>query len=426
MRGSGVVKKLKERVLYKLSRLKKVRPIDVYDWVVFAFVRSYRYVRKFYNFDFKEFKRRSLKQNTVFVGLNVVFALFVALTILVSLFMAPKSIRLSEQAEALLPEQKSSLNSYIAYEPETSSYEYNESYTADQGDGLSSSSYGIPRIKASIKSDTSGVVSVTDPYTSQTVSLIPNFEINEGARDGNRILYDIENVDGHLVYTTATIGIKEDIILNSHPSDNIEFSYQLDTPEGLEARLESDGSIGIYGVNPALLGDVAAETEDDQQLLEDARKNGEKNQIIFTIPAPFIVETGKSHTNTQSHFDLDGDIITLKSSGLKDANYPLTIDPSIYVETAAKLMRGNNETNIDFDVSNELIQKAFTTGARIDTWDSTMALNESRFDGGTAVAGGYVKLPRSSVSVSNNNNWIGSCGCIRRKCTGDLSKASGN
>src|SRR5690606_31066464 len=88
---------------------------------------------------------------------------------------------------------------------------------------------------------------------------------------------------------------------------------------------------------------------------------------------------------------------------------PLSIDPSIYVETAAKLMQGNNESNIDFDVSNELIQKGFTTGARFDQWDTTsiLQLPSARWNHGTAVAGGYVYVVggNSGSTVESDVYW---------------------
>jgi hypothetical protein len=53
-------------------------------------------------------------------------------------------------------------------------------------------------------------------------------------------------------------------------------------------------------------------------------------------------------------------------------------------------MNGNNETNIDFDVADTLIQKGKTTGARFNSWESTKSLNTSAWRQGAAAAGGYI------------------------------------
>jgi hypothetical protein len=87
---------------------------------------------------------------------------------------------------------------------------------------------------------------------------------------------------------------------------------------------------------------------------------------------------------------LQGNDLKINVTGLKKGNYPLTIDPSIYVVTAQQFMNGNNETNIDFDVANKLIKKGGTTGARFNTWDSTTNLPTTRWAASSVAAGGFL------------------------------------
>jgi hypothetical protein len=195
------------------------------------------------------------------------------------------------------------------------------------------------------------------------------------------------------VYTLKGSGVKEDILLREKPAkDKVTLKYELSLSEGLEARVEADGSVGVYGVDAALLGNVTTGSEQDAELLQKARENGKKTQFLFKIPAPFVVEkTAKNISQSvKASFSLSDKELALNVTGLRSGTYPLSIDPTIYVETAQKLMRGNNETNIDFDVSNELIQKSQTTGARIDAWSSTTDLTSAVYGQGTAVAGGYI------------------------------------
>ena len=76
-------------------------------------------------------------------------------------------------------------------------------------------------------------------------------------------------------------GVKEDIILNTPQGDEAEYGYKLELPAGTEARLESDGSLGVYGVSTSLLGNVTTSSEKDAELLQKARTNGEKTTLLF-------------------------------------------------------------------------------------------------------------------------------------------------
>jgi hypothetical protein len=82
--------------------------------------------------------------------------------------------------------------------------------------------------------------------------------------------------------------------------------------------------------------------------------------------------------------------VTVTTTGLTRANFPLSIDPSIYVTSAREFMAGNNETNIDFNVDEQLIQKSPTTGARFNQWVDTLSLPVATSANGVAAAGGYV------------------------------------
>lgn len=276
----------------------------------------------------------------------------------------------------------------LQYKADEQSYVFNEGYSPSQGETLGESV--APKIVARFDA-TQKAITVTDPVNEIELTFTPKFPLLEPKQNQNRIVYPLASLDGVKVYTLKGSGIKEDIILNSYNKDEISFSYDLRLPEGTEAKLEPNGSVAVYGVNSALLGSVTTNSETDAELLNKARANGEKTTLLFQIPAPFILE-GKSKVSTaaKAWFELDGTTLTIKANGLKGASYPLSIDPSIYVETAAQLMRGNNETNVDFDVDNELIQKGSTTGARFDALTSTTSLPAARWGHGTTVAGGYI------------------------------------
>ncbi|MCA1807795.1 MAG: hypothetical protein LC687_08120, partial [Actinobacteria bacterium] len=232
-------------------------------------------------------------------------------------------------------------------------------------------------------------IDVIDAATGTEVTITPQFELGRAERSNNRIFYDLKDNDGIKVVSLGASGYKEDIVLKRYQGKKLRFDYDLTVPEGVEARLETDGSVGFYGVEDVLLSNVTAASEEDEALLEKARQNGQKTSLLFRIPAPVVYELDRQKSVADVYYELDGNTLSTVATNLKQANYPISIDPSVYVESARKFLRGNEETNVDFDVDNELIQKGTTTGARFNNWNSTMPLNDGRFDGGSVVAGGY-------------------------------------
>jgi N-acetylneuraminic acid mutarotase len=277
----------------------------------------------------------------------------------------------------------------LQYNAEKQQYLFNEGYAPGGEVGGDSSAPKVSAIFASQPEDSA--VTLNDPVNSVGITFTPNFAVGEPKKDQNRVIYPVKGKNALKVYTMKSSGIKEDIILKNTPSsDEMKFEYDVTLPEGMELRSESDGSLAAYGVSSTILGNVSTGTEADAELLKKARENGEKNNLIFTIPAPFIVESGKKQTTARAWFSVKDSVLTLYASGLKSASYPISIDPTIYVETAKKLMRGNNETNVDFDTTNELIQKSQTTGARIDGWVDSTDMDAGLWDQSTATAGGYI------------------------------------
>jgi hypothetical protein len=304
------------------------------------------------------------------------------------IFVENGTYKLSSGARSLVGTPSSLLAASLKFDPKAGVYEYNKDYRP--GGGEVAGRGASPKFSASFNIDPEKGTTVTDPVTKTAITFKPQFDMRQPKQDQNRLLYPLKGKNAVKVISLKSVGFKEDIILNKYQGDELEFGYVLELPAGTEARMEKNGSLAIYGADYSLLGDVSVGGESDQKLLEAARQNAVKRNLLFTFPAPFIKEHDKKIVNNNAWFTLEGSTLTVHAKGLKDASYPLTIDPSIYIETAAKLMRGNNETNTDFDVDKELIQKSQTTGARIDEWTSTNDLSSAVWGQGTATAGGYI------------------------------------
>lgn len=305
-------------------------------------------------------------------------------------FIDNKPHHLSQKGKELLPKTSQKFSDLLKYDQSKKSFEYNESYNPKQNPDSMMENTGSPRVMASIKEDPKEGVTVRDPVNDINFSLIPKFKLEKGTKSENQIFHKLVKNSGYLVYTTQTTGVKEDIVLESYKKDRVEYDYEIKLENGLKARLESNGSIGIYGTDLPINGDVATGSDKDAELLQKMRDKAPKTKLLFTIPAPVIKETNKTASQIHTYFELNGNNLKVVAENMKSASYPLSIDPSVYVETAQKFMRGNNESNVDFDVTNELIQKGVVTGARIPSWTSTMSLPADRWNHGTVVAGGYV------------------------------------
>ena len=302
----------------------------------------------------------------------------------------PANYELSAGAQKILGTANTTFADKLTYSKDTNSYEYNKDYQPAPGEKTAEGNIAGPRFSASFNLEPGKGYEITDPVNKVGVTFIPKFGLAAPKKDQNRMIYPLRGIDGQKVVTLKAANSKEDIILNSFKSNELEFEYQVKLSEGLEMRVESNGSLGIYGAEQSLLGDVSTGTESDKELLTKAREKADKNRLLFNIPAPFIVEANNNSTQARAHYRVEGDKLFIKATNLEKASYPLSIDPSVYIETAAKLMRGNNESNIDFDVTNELIQKGKTTGGRFDAWTSTLSLPSARWNHATAVAGGYI------------------------------------
>ncbi len=298
--------------------------------------------------------------------------------------------KISPKAAALLSDTNASLGDKLTYDGKQQTYTYNKDYTPSKNDEVTGQTAG-PKFSAQFRENPQDGLDITDPNYGVSFTLKPKFGLQNPIKDKNRLVYPLTGKQGAKVISLQSIGYKEDIVLEKSYGNIMEFSYELKLPESLEARLDRDGSIGIYGPElTALMGNVSAGTDKDAATLAKARQNAKKTKLVFRMPTPFIKQSNDKIVKNTAHFTLQNNILTLRAEKLADLKYPISIDPTVYIETAAKLMRGNNETNTDFDVDNELIQKSQTTGARIDAWQGNLDMSTATWDIGAAAAGGYI------------------------------------
>ena len=224
-----------------------------------------------------------------------------------------------------------------------------------------------------------------DTNTDLSFSLVPQFGVGEGRRVDGRIVYPSSN-DTKLIYTAKANGMKEDIILNKPVGDELEFRYKLELPDTLKARIQDDGSLGVFSPDPLLFGNISM--GQDREKILSARQTATKDHLLFVLPAPVIVQSGGKETSNHARFVLNDGVLTVKATKMADLQYPLSVDPSVVVTSSSDFANGNGD-NISYDT--DQISRSKLTGGSLGSWGTTTSYSNGGVQGiGSIAVGGYL------------------------------------
>ena len=297
----------------------------------------------------------------------------------------PSPYNLTPADRQLLAAFNPKIGSNLKYDAKTKAYDYNQAainnpnYLKTQGLSIGATN-NLPAYDyygATMPVNLHAGVKYFDPQLQLGFKLLPQFKTLPGkafygqtssqySNVISHLIYPIDGLDASAVYTPEANGIQEDLILNSAPkTGSFKLSYSLQLPATLQARMEPGGSIGIYSADPALFGNINYTTTNDQALIQKARLNSTKNNLVFIIPAPTIKQTG--HSKVKATYSLNGNDLILAVSQLRDAAYPLNIDPSVVISTANSFIQnGNNESDVNLAVNQ--ISTSPLTGGTVGSW----------------------------------------------------------
>jgi len=245
-----------------------------------------------------------------------------------------------------------------------------------------------------VSKDLSKGVTYYDNQMGLSFKLTPQFKTMPGEQKEGHLIYPLSGVKGQLAYTVDASGLKENVVLNKSPGDTFTMEYTLNLPKSLEARLIPEtGEIGIYSADPALFGNISYGSSDDQMKVENARNNSEKNYLTFKIPAPVVIGAGntnqKSIAAVDSHFELSGNTLRVVTKGLDKAQYPLSIDPSVTVDSNSDFQSGNMEDN-NFSVSGGDLKRGNVTGGGVGNFNPTTNLQYGLATHSAVAYNGYI------------------------------------
>ncbi len=298
--------------------------------------------------------------------------------------MKNQSYKLSADVQSLVGVPNKNLASKITYNSQKDSWQFNQVGIKSDQDAQQASMPTVEELKAQLggsgeKDDSlyavdlpasaNEGVSYYDTNTNLSFSMVPEFNLANGRRTNQGQLVYPAKDGAKLVYTAKANGMKEDIVLTRPIGDEVEFSYRLNLPDTLEAKIQSDGSLGVFSPNPVLFGNISFGDGQDKEKILSARQTATKDHLLFVIPAPVIIEAGGKKSTAPAKFTLSGDKLTVSAKRLRSLQYPLSIDPSVVVTSSGDFATGAGD-NIAYN-TDQVARGEVTGGGISGGWSNT-------------------------------------------------------
>lgn len=233
-------------------------------------------------------------------------------------------------------------------------------------------------------------MTIYDNNSRLSFKLIPKFNQAQGRKVQDRVVYPMQG-KAKAIYTVKSNGIKEDIVFEQSPkSGEVSFGYDLVLPDSLEARLQKDGSLGVFSADPSLFGDISFGADEDREKVESARKNAQKTNLVFGVPRPVIVAANGNVGDSYAWFQIENNVLSVNAKGLQSIQGAFSIDPSVVVTSSSDFQTGNDEFNINFNNPDQISRNGLSGGALSGTWSSVNSLPAALDQAGTVVSNGYI------------------------------------
>ncbi|HWT55968.1 MAG TPA: hypothetical protein VN031_02970 [Candidatus Microsaccharimonas sp.] len=318
-------------------------------------------------------------------------------------------------AKSLLESVPGYLQQKLTFDTKQQLYQFNQNGTVAQNTG-SSLNVGSTSYSATLPAqftDASQGITLTDIGSKQTVKLKPQFSLDAGRNEQGHVVYPLSDSNAQLVYSFKDAGVKEDIILYQSPGDTAEFNYQLHLPDGMLARVQADGSVGIFGGDPTLFGNISYGSDKDRALVNKAKQHSQKDHLYYVIPAPAVTGTTTQHVHAK--FALQQDTLIVQVSGLNGAHYPLSIDPSFVMSpnSCGWQTNNNDDGSVGYGTATGScnISRPTLSGGALSSWaennGSATGLSPGPADVyTTAIVNGYMYFVDQAVSGGGLSNGI--------------------
>jgi hypothetical protein len=317
-----------------------------------------------------------------------------------------KRYELNSQAQSLLGKANPNLTKKLTYDSTRQLFQFNKDVKKNMASNKNNPVAQLASKIGGAGKDDTQLYSVDAPkdlnqgvtyYENQmdlNFKITPLFGTMAGEQKIGHLVYPLQGTNGQVAYSVDAGALKENVLLYTSPGDSLSMSYKLDLPKSLEAKLDKDtGDLNVYSADPTLFADITYGSSDDRARVEAARNNGEKNYLAFKIPAPQIMSMGqtnqKSIAAVNSRFVYQNNILTVETTGLDKAQYPLSIDPSVSVDSTSDFQSGNIEDG-NLNINSGSLSRSQITGGSIGSWNATNAMTSSVAEHTTVVSNGYI------------------------------------
>lgn len=376
------------------------------------------------------YELRTPRRRLIAVGLAMLLGISITIPLL-SAYHTSKLYALTAAENQLVGTTNGALAPKLTYDSSTNSYYFNKSgikpdpssnnpaSVAQQlesqriGGGNGSAAAKDLTYSAQLFADPTKGITYYDDNTGLSFTLTPQFKLQPGKEEQGRVIYPYNN-DVHMVYTPKGNGLKENLVIDKPVVGNsLTFSYHLDLPDTLQAKLVPDGSgeLGIYSADPSLF--TATGDSTDMAKLQSAQQTAPKTNLLFVLPAPVLASSTHQLGSSNVHFSLDnsGTVLTVTADNLQTAGYPLTVDPSVVVTSTSDWETNVGESdNISYATPNE-IGRQTVSGGNFGTWATTTTFPVSTGQVAATVYNGYVYVIPLSQTVYyaalNSNGTVG-------------------
>ncbi|MBI4034472.1 hypothetical protein HY380_01080 [Candidatus Saccharibacteria bacterium] len=236
---------------------------------------------------------------------------------------------------------------------------------------------------------------------------VPLDNLNSGSYQAGQMVYGQTATTSHIL-TLKKNGLKEDIVMTKATANDYQFSWRLELGDKLSAKLQPDGSVGIFSASPYLYGDIQISDDKSRSLIEKARAAGDKNYLIYSLPQPYIIESQSDGSAKATYEDvsysLDGDILTLTATNLLTKSYPLSIDPSTVVVTSnSDFTAGKDDGSIDYTTPGQISRATLGVGNNAAFTTNSTYFSFPRYGHTTVAYKGYLYI-MGGYELSSDNN----------------------
>ncbi len=280
-----------------------------------------------------------------------------------NLIPSVNAYNLSSSALAIINKPDKSLDSSTIFNNQKQSFTINPDGLKPSASAYPSYLVGQPSTglySATLPTNLDNGMAITNNSNHIGFTLKPQFNTSLGRHINGHFIYPLGTGAIQAVYTAKSSELSEDIVINKNVGNVLSFPYKLQLPSTFKAFNLAGGAIGIEGAgNISFQLSSPTITQSNNKKISQTNKNSPSAKLVLT-------------KNNQ---------LTLLATNLNKLSYPITIDPSVTINSTNNFLTGNDEGGNNI-TTNQVSTGAQTGGAlnnTITTCPSGWTLNSATY-----------------------------------------------